>query len=208
MTSRIIGLVALGLIAGCDRAESPTPAATSPPTIASTTSARADTTAAAVSTTPIVETGPVGLGKPLTVGHMRVTIRKATIGKVPLKAIDGSIEYSPEVRLMLSVRIENTSDKRPSNYSTWGPDLDAAKTFAKLKDDAGNELTRIKFGFGNNVKDRTVLDTINPGKAINDLLVFETPPANAKYLDLELPGNNCGVRGEFRYRIEIKDIAR
>lgn len=142
------------------------------------------------------------------VGHVRVSLKKVSVGKVPLKQVDGTITYSDEPRLMIAVRIEHTGNGRGAEYHSWVPDLDAAKTVAKLVDDRGNELKRVTFGFGNNVKDRTVLDTLAPGKTIGDLLVFESPSAEAKYVDLVLPGKNVGVAGEFKFRIEAKDIVR
>ncbi len=143
-----------------------------------------------------------------TVGHIRVTIKKVWIGKVPLKSADGSITYSEESRLMFALRIENTSDKKRSEYNTWVPDLDAAKTVARLTDDRGTDLKRVTFGFGNNVKDRTVLDTLTPGKAIGDLLVFDVPPSGWKTLKLGLPGANCGVAGTFTFTIEISALGQ
>jgi hypothetical protein len=143
-----------------------------------------------------------------TLGHVRVSIKKVSVGKVPLRAADGSITYADEPRLMIALRIENVSEKQQSGYNTWVPDLDAAKTVARLTDDRGNELKRVTFGFGNNVQGRTVLDTLTPGKAIGDLLVFEAPPANAKALKLVLPGANCGVKGNFEFAIDPATIIR
>ena len=91
---------------------------------------------------------------------------------------------------------------------TLGQIFDAAKTVAKLVDDSGAELKRVTLGFGNNVKDRTTLDTLTPGKVISDLLLFEVPTAKASYLDLDLPGENCGVRGTFQFRIPVNAIGK
>ena len=171
--------------------------AASPSAVATTTSKSAVT---ATSSAP-----PDGS---ITVGHIRVAIKKATIGKVPLKAADGTITYSDEPRLMIALRIENVSDKKQSGYNTWVPDLDAAKTVAKLTDDKGTELKRVTFGFGNNVKDRTVLDTLTPGKMIGDLLVFEAPATMPNTFRLELPGANCGVKGSFVFAIDPATLIR
>lgn len=162
----------------------------------------------APATTSTTTTGTTTTAAGQTVGHVRVAIKKATVGKVPLKAADGSITYADEPRLMIALRIENVSDKKRSEYNTWVPDLEAARTVARLTDDRGAELKRVTFGFGNNVKDRTVLDTLTPGKVINDLLVFEAPAANAKALKLVLPGANCGVKGSFEFDIDAATVFR
>jgi hypothetical protein len=177
-----------------------TPSTTATPTQATTTTPNV----------PKVEntTGRIGLGEPYTLGHIRVTVKKASVGKVPLKQTDGSIAYSEEPRLMILLRIENISDKRQSPYNTWVPDLDAAKTVANLVDNSNAELKRVTLGFGNNVKDRTTLDTLSPGKVIADLLLFEVPNPKAAHVNLDLPGANCGARGTFQFRIPASAIGR
>ena len=202
-----LGMPAVVLIAlpACDR---PPPAIV--PAAATTVLPAAtagSTTATAVSTTG-VSPARVPADQPMTLGHVRVSIKKATVGKVPLKTADGSISYADEPRLMIAVTVKNVSGKRKAEYSTWVPDLASAKAVATLTDDRGVERKRVTDGFGNNVKDRTVLDTLTPGKAIADLLVFEIPAMEANYLDLDLPGANCGVPGTFRFRIDAKAINR
>ena len=188
-------LLALALLPACDSkppvngplpfTAAPTPTITAQPTTTTTTAAPGQ-----------------------TVGHIRVSVQKVSVGPVPLKNADGSITYSDEPRLMILLRIENVSDKKRSEYHTWVPDLDAAKTVAKLTDDHGNELKRVTFGFGNNVQDRTVLATLTPGRVISDRLVFEAPAANVKALKLVLPGANGGVRGSFEFDIDAAAIVR
>lgn len=198
-------LVALILLAGCDHPAPPTT-----PAAPATAPAPAPEPKAGPPKTepPAQSTARVPGDQPSVVGSVRVSVKKVTIGKVALKNGDGSTSYSDEPRLMVLVRVENLHDKRAFEYSTWVPDLNVAKTVAKLTDDGGAECKRVKFGFGNNVKDRTVLDTVAPGKAIGDLLVFEVPAPMAKYLDLDLPGANCKAAGTFRFRIDAATIAR
>lgn len=195
---RLLALLPLILLPACDSRPPDTAPASS-----TVTTATSITTTTTQTTTTTTTTAP---GQ--TVGHVRVSIRKVSVGKVPLKAADGSIAYADEPRLMVALRIENTSDKKRSEYNTWVPDLEAARTVAKLTDDRGAELKRVTFGFGNNVRDRTVLDTLTPGKAISDLLVFEAPAANARALKLVLPGANCGVKGTFEFDIDMTSVSR
>lgn len=190
---RGLALLALILLPACDR--KPPDTGPAPPA--------ATTHTAAIITVPTTTTAS---GQ--TVGHVRVAITKVSVGKVPLKAADGSITFADEPRLMIALRIENVSDTKRSEYNTWAPDLDAAKTVAKLTDDRGAELKRVTFGFGNNVKDRTVLATLTPGRVITDLLVFEAPAANATALKLVLPGATCGVKGAFEFDIDARTVFR
>ena len=189
-------LLALALVPACDNRP--------PDTGVTRPTATEQSTAAITTATPTTTATAAGQ----TVGHVRVSIKKVSIGKVPLKAADGSLTYSDESRLMIALRIENVSDKIRSEYNTWVPDLGAARTVATLTNDLGNDAKRITFGFGNNVQGRTVLDTLTPGKVIGDLLVFEAPSAVAKALKLVLPGANVGVRGSFEFDIDTATIAR
>lgn len=209
MKFRLPLLLALSLALGCDQTKSSPAKPSNDPTIASavTTKPTANTSPTSTVSKPIVQ-GRVASNQSSTVGHIRVSIKKVSVGPVPLKDLDGSINYTEEPRLMIALRIENIHEKRQAPYDTWVPDLEAAKTFAILKDDKGKELKRITFGFGNNVKDRTVLDTLTPGKVISDLLVFEVPAEGTQFLDLDLPGANCRQRGTFQFRIEAKDFAK
>jgi hypothetical protein len=175
-------------------------------TSASTHSVR-PSTGNSKTTKPDSTTGRIGVGEAYTLSHIRVTVRKVSVGVVPLKQTDGSIEYSKEPRLMVLLRIEHIGGIRQSPYNTWVPDLDNAKTVAKLVNDSGTELKRVTLGFGNNVKDRTTLDTLTPGKVISDLLLFDVPNPKATHLDLDLPGANCGVQGTFQFRIPATAIA-
>lgn len=197
-----LGLLMLAVIPACDNRPADTGATHPTAPVQLTTLTRISTTPSG--STPTT-TAPPGSQ---TLGHVRVSIKKVTIGKVPLKQADGSITYSDVPRLMVALLIENVSDKKRSEYNTWVPDLDAAKTVAKLTDDHGHELKRVTFGFGNNVQGRTVLDTLTPGKVIGDLPVFEAPGSDVKDLFLELPGANCGVNGTFKFTIPASDVTR
>src|SRR4051794_36596608 len=104
------------VLPACDNR--PAPTATAHLTVPAAT-----TTAAAIVTTTTASSTNTQ-----TLGHVRVSIQKVSVGKVPLKAADGTITYADEPRLMIALRIENTSDAKRSEYNTWVPDLDAAKT--------------------------------------------------------------------------------
>src|SRR3954470_24438776 len=136
---RRLGLLVLALLTACDNRPATTGPALSTATDR-TAIPTATTTAAEIATT----TGTAANTQ--TLGHVRVSIKRVSVGKVPLKAADGSVTYADEPRLMIALRIENVSEKQQSGYNTWVPDLDAAKTVAKLTDGRGNELKRVTFG--------------------------------------------------------------
>ncbi len=49
-------------------------------------------------------------------------------------------------------------------------------------------------------------ESIYPGKAITDVLIFELPVENAEHLDLELPAENFGGTGMVRLRIPARMV--
>lgn len=91
---RRLGLRARALLPACDSR----PATTGPvqPTAAERTTV-ANTTAPTAGTSTVTTTGAADTQ---TVGHVRVAIKKVSVGKVPLEAADGSITHAGERRLV------------------------------------------------------------------------------------------------------------
>jgi hypothetical protein len=191
------------LAAGCDRPAAPTSTPAPPPIQEPEPKAEP----------PKKELPPptaerVPIAQPAVAGTVRVSVKKVTIGKVPMKEADGSTRYTDEPRLMVALQIENLNDRRGFEYASWVPDLEKAPSVGRLTDDTGAEIKRVTLGFGNNVKDRSAYAAVAPGGALNDVLVFEVPAATARHLDLDLPGANCKVKGAFRFRIEMAEVAK
>jgi hypothetical protein len=192
------------LAAGCDRPAAPTTAPVPPPPVPEPEPKKEPPK----KELPPPTTERVPISRPAVAGTVRVSIKKVTIGQVPMKEADGSTRYTDEPRLMVALRIENLNDRRGFEYASWVPDLETAPSVGKLTDDTGAECKRVTLGFGNNVKDRSAYAAVAPGGTLNDVLVFEVPAATARHLDLDLPGANCKVKGAFRFRIEMAEIAK
>src|SRR5262245_16935409 len=86
-----LGLLLVALLPACDGKLPDTTNATGTP---------ATLTVAPTSTTTVTATTTT-TASGQTVAHIRVSLRKVSIGKVPLKAADGSIGYADEPRLMI-----------------------------------------------------------------------------------------------------------
>jgi hypothetical protein len=98
-TILVLLAVALPGLQACDR---PSPV-TGPTdvTALSTSATTGSLTALATTTSPTPDHGSAD--QPITVGHVRVSIRKVSVGKVPLKNADGSITYADEPDLMIAL---------------------------------------------------------------------------------------------------------
>ena len=164
-------------------------------------------------TKPVVQpvtrpTKPLAL--PVTRGPVRVSAISATIRHVLVwNKYTEKNTGSKDKLLGIVVGLQNLSESREVRYRTWG--ADARKIFgssASLTDNLGNKYKPIHFGRMDVIVGRTDNESIAPGKAITDMLVFEVPIAKAKTLILSLPLKNVGGGGTVELRIPVKRIRR
>ena len=102
----------------------------------------------------------------------------------------------------ISVSLSNLSNTKKIDYTTWrGAALSTGRDYATLTDDNGNVYKRISFGL-NSINGSPDDASIYPNQAHNDLLVFELPVENRKWLHLELPASNFGGSGMVRFEIQ------
>jgi len=141
-------------------------------------------------------------------GAVQVRVKHVIVGKVRCNDMFGEI-FQPEDDLLGIVLVaSNVSTDKKINYSTWrGQDFKFGRDFASLIDDCGNVYKRITFGVGSKPTGAVDSESIYPGKAVSDVLVFEKPVDAAKWLHLELPAENFGGEGMLRFEIPAKMFA-
>jgi hypothetical protein len=111
----------------------------------------------------------------------------------------------------IHVVVSNLSKTKKIDFTTWrGKDF-SVRDYATLSDDNGNEYKRMNFGFkaikkygfqgAQNYENEA---SIYPQESFEDLLVFEKPVENRKWLHLELPASNFGGSGMIRFEIPVK----
>lgn len=141
------------------------------------------------------------------IGEAEVMIDTVRLGKVALTSL-GRNGTSKDEYLALDIIVKNAHQTRKMEYKPWGGQL-FNDSPARLSDDFGNRYKIIYPGFGEEfvgAADRK--QSIYPGKQIRDLLVFQPPVDRAANVDLVLPGENVGAKGEIRFRIPTRIIAR
>ena len=107
------------------------------------------------------------------------------------------------------MEVSNLDPNRKLDFKTLaGNGFSLERDNATLRDNLGNRYRGINFGFSSLPEFRTEDASIYPGKAIKDQLVFEVPIGTATHLDLEIPGENVGQAGFFRFRIPVQTIQR
>lgn len=140
-------------------------------------------------------------------GNVQVQVKALKVGKVPLKDMFGDSQMSADDLLIITLDISNISTGKKINFSTWqGEDFNFGRDFASLSDDNANIYKRIDFGATLKPVGAVDKESIYPGKAITDLLVFEKPVDTVKWLHLELPAENFGGDGMIRFEIQASMI--
>jgi len=167
--------------------------------------------AAPVPPTPLAGDNPektwATVGQSAQIEHIRVSLNRAAIERVPLKdRIGNRSSKSDGEYVHLKVRVENLSDARKVNYTSWATEFSFGSDLGSLLDEYGNRYKRVGFGLGTDPVDRATSESIYPGKDTTDVLVFELPIEKATRLSLELPGGNCGVRGTFRFQLDTHGL--
>lgn len=142
-------------------------------------------------------------------GDIRVRVTKVSVQKIPLTNLGRSTQSTDDL-LSVQLQVVNTSPTKKVNYLTWrGKQFSLERDSATLTDNFDNALKRINFGFGTEIEGAVELsESIYPGQAVEDTLVFETPIDATEYLRLELPAKNFGGTGNIRLQIPKNMIER
>lgn len=139
---------------------------------------------------------------PSQIGDIVARVISAKIMKVPLVGLAGNRQISKDPLLVLIVEASNISETRKATYKTWaGADIASIDRSANLSDNFGNAYKRATLGIAK--PDGRVMSeaSIYPGASITDVLVYEIPIRKAEYLQIEMPADNVGESGAFRFRI-------
>ena len=139
---------------------------------------------------------------------LEVAFATAKIGKVPLINF-GKEGQSKDELLIITLTLTNKSAEKKIEYRGWGGDpISIGEAAATLTDDRGNRYKRIHFGMSTPIKGQLSNESIYPGGAKTDVLVFEKPIDNAEALRLELPGAAIGSSEVGRIAIPTSYVDR
>lgn len=187
--------------------DSPRPASSSIPVADSTPAAPSIVAPPSAPKKPDVEWASAE--SPVRQGDTQVHVKAVRVDKVPLKGRsgDGSGE-SKDVLLMIELEVSNLSETKKLEYRTWGGTAMSFGTRTALTDNFDNRYKIVNFGFGNEVIGSVESESIYPGKAVRDVLVFEEPIGKVEHLNLELPASQFGGDGMLRIRIPASMIRR
>jgi uncharacterized small protein (DUF1192 family) len=147
---------------------------------------------------------------PMRQGSVGIAVVSAHIGVVPLvNRITKERGASKDDAMTFLIAVFNLDEAKKLNYSTWGADaFKLGGSSASLGDDIGNTYKRIHYGATELPFGRRDNESVYPGKAVTDVLVFEIPVAKAKVLTLTLPLENVGGKGEVKIEIPIGAVTK
>jgi hypothetical protein len=148
------------------------------------------------------------MGSMIVRGDVGVWVKDVTRGHVPLEdAVDQGRRRSSDDALIINIGLVNQSKTKKLDYRTMaGGDFSLSRDYATLTDNFGNTYKRITFGYSNKPAGRTNSASLYPGKQLSDVLVFEVPAESATHLDLEIPAENVGGEGFYRFRIPVAKV--
>lgn len=131
----------------------------------------------------------VPAGTVATDGKVEVRYITGRTGKV-LFASGKSQTKSDKDLLQIQIWVENLSDSQKIEYQGWGDDSLGSGKRARLKDDLGNVYKQVTFGILHKPVGQKSKESLYPGSAIQDVLVFEMPVDKAQMMHLFLPRAN------------------
>jgi hypothetical protein len=136
------------------------------------------------------------------VGDLRVRVLAAAVRTVSFKD-PARARAARERPLLITLRIYNLGTGRRIAYTSWGePSAGREDELARLSDHTGRTYRLKSFGAGVEVVGRTARASLTPGKYVDDVLIFEPPPApSVVSLRLELPGSAGGAADTLRLQL-------
>jgi hypothetical protein len=140
--------------------------------------------------------------------HVRVMLTGVAVGPVELKT-PSKKQPTREKFLTIRLRIQHVGAAREFPYPSWNePAPGNEKSLPTLTDNTGKVYRRKSFDVGVEVVGQVRRASVFPGTFVEDLLVFEAPPAGVEFLHLELPVAAWGGDGVFRLAIPKSMIRR
>jgi len=141
-------------------------------------------------------------------GDMNITVNEVHIGAVHGSDALGQAEATKDEVLTIDLAVANLSQTIKTDFQTWrGTAIAIGGGYANLTDNYGNAYKRIYIT--PSMKDGSPNPdavSIDPLKEQHDVVVFELPARNIKWLHLELPAENFGGSGVLRFEIPAGKI--
>jgi hypothetical protein len=129
-------------------------------------------------------------------GDLRIQITGASVGHLPGREAKSGAAADEKIYLMISVRLENVSPRKV-DYISYSGTVRGAE-LPLLRDNLGSNYSRVTTP---GLAGQLGRESLYPGKAQVDLMVFERPVPSYQQLELTLPGSAFGDTEPVRFKI-------
>ena len=138
-----------------------------------------------------------------------VRLQVSAVAIQPVETKDARTGRTASERcLAITLQISNVDRVRKINYASWAESAPSSqKGSPSLLDNLGRSYRRKKVSSDRDRTGSIRTVTIDPGKDVEEVLVFEAPPQEIAFLSLELPGSALGVSGVFKLEIPRQMIS-
>jgi hypothetical protein len=131
---------------------------------------------------------------------VKVAIRNTSLGPIELTGPKGEKRWSRKQFLQIRVRVGNGGVARLIEFKGW----DASTV--RITDNAGRALQQGTFDTGWEGPTRVEPASLPPGRAADQVFLFEPPASQIEFLRLELPGTAFGADQPVRFQITASQI--
>lgn len=146
--------------------------------------------------------------RPSTIGNVEVSVTSASVDQVTLNDL-GSEQESDDKFFIVRIAVRNVDRSKKVEYSSWsGSGALTDVGLAMLTDRDGKPYPREDFGVGLRVAGQVTAASLDPEKAVEDVLVFKATGEESDVYRLELPGSAVGEDGAFRFALPAAMIQR
>jgi len=135
----------------------------------------------------------------VTRGSVSLKIKAVRLGTIARVDISGKHELGPY--LVIDTLARNKSDTKKVDFQGWSDELNPFTATCRLTDEHGNDYRQMRSGISGQWDGQVHRETIAPRGSMADVLVFEPPVFAAQELRLEIPGEQLGCDGWYRFAI-------
>jgi hypothetical protein len=139
----------------------------------------------------------------IQLGDVMIRIPGVAIKPVDFKDLRGT-RSSDENHLQITVRVRNVGATRQFEYESWADIIPDTPRAPRLQDDHGTKYRLESFGKGDDVVGHVRRASLPPSKFADDVLVFEAPSSEFRWLHLELPCEAFGSPGVLHWQIPVQ----
>lgn len=146
------------------------------------------------------------IGQTYKTKQFAITLNKAKIETTQIKNLMGKIATGTTPDLILSFTIANTDDRKILRHSL--AEEFKVMTYFRLRDDVGNEIRKVNYGFSSTIPGALTSTEIQPISSSTHVEIFSIPPPKTQFLILTVDLACFHGDGEIEFKIPASSIIK